>query len=271
MLSTVCSTPWGSCTATGQLKRTCMWGPGGPTHSRSAWVAPDGQVGGWFCWPSSTAVSLSALCVTLLQIAANPLMLAPVTRLGEDAMLTTVDSSHFAALGEELNFWQLMVCPTCTTAESAGTAALHPCVAHSACAGCARPTYLLDTPLVEGTGSTISSRPVQASRFAAMRYEDDLCHTENTVCVPASAQARCQTAGDVLLGYYEIPEHLDEPLNTVINPIGLQVGDTIPWGQSCAQLGTTDTCARGTGCSTCRCTLLYGVGGTGLYSMPKGP
>lgn len=29
--------------------------------------------------------------------------------------------------------------------------------------------------------------------------------------------------GDVLLGYYEIPEHLDEPLNTVVNPIGLQV------------------------------------------------
>jgi hypothetical protein len=29
--------------------------------------------------------------------------------------------------------------------------------------------------------------------------------------------------GDVLLGYYEIPEHLDEPLNTVVNPIGLEV------------------------------------------------
>lgn len=29
--------------------------------------------------------------------------------------------------------------------------------------------------------------------------------------------------GDVLLGYYEIPEHLDEPLNTVVNPIGQEV------------------------------------------------
>jgi hypothetical protein len=43
------------------------------------------------------------------QIAANPLMLVPVTRLGEDAMLTILDSSRYAALGEELNFWQLMV------------------------------------------------------------------------------------------------------------------------------------------------------------------
>lgn len=43
------------------------------------------------------------------QIAANPLMLVPVTRLGEDAMLTIADSSDYAALGEELNFWQLMV------------------------------------------------------------------------------------------------------------------------------------------------------------------
>jgi hypothetical protein len=45
----------------------------------------------------------------VLQIAANPLMLVPVTRLGEDAMLTILDSSRYAALGEELNFWQLMV------------------------------------------------------------------------------------------------------------------------------------------------------------------
>lgn len=44
------------------------------------------------------------------------------------------------------------------------------------------------------------------------------------MCLPACLQARCQMAGDVLLGYYEIPEHLDEPLNTVVNPIGLQVG-----------------------------------------------
>lgn len=47
--------------------------------------------------------------VLWLQIAANPLMLVPVTRLGEDAMLTIIDSSRYAALGEELNFWQLMV------------------------------------------------------------------------------------------------------------------------------------------------------------------
>jgi hypothetical protein len=57
----------------------------------------------------------------LLQIAANPLMLAPVTRLGEDAMLTTVDSSHFAALAEELNFWQLMV-----RSREGSALALHP-------------------------------------------------------------------------------------------------------------------------------------------------
>lgn len=36
-------------------------------------------------------------------------MLAPVTRLGEDAELTIVDSSRYAAQGEALNFWQLMV------------------------------------------------------------------------------------------------------------------------------------------------------------------
>jgi hypothetical protein len=36
-------------------------------------------------------------------------MLVPVTRLGEDAMLTIADSADYAALGEELNFWQLMV------------------------------------------------------------------------------------------------------------------------------------------------------------------
>jgi hypothetical protein len=49
------------------------------------------------------------LAHAVLQIAANPLMLTPVTRLGEDAMLTILDSSRYAALGEELNFWQLMV------------------------------------------------------------------------------------------------------------------------------------------------------------------
>lgn len=33
-------------------------------------------------------------------------------------------------------------------------------------------------------------------------------------------QARFQVTGDVLLGYYEIPETVDIPLNTVINPSG---------------------------------------------------
>lgn len=56
------------------------------------------------------ALCLSSPCVCpVLQVAVNPLMLKPATRLGEDAMLTIVDSSEYAALGEELNFWQLMV------------------------------------------------------------------------------------------------------------------------------------------------------------------
>jgi hypothetical protein len=78
-----------------------------------------------------------------LQIAVNPLMLYPVTRLGEDAQLTIVDSSAYAGLHEAINFWQLV--------------------------------------------------------------------------------ARCQEVGDVLLGYYAIPDHLDEPLNTVVDPVGMEV------------------------------------------------
>lgn len=83
------------------------------------------------------------LLLLLLQIAVNPLMLYPVTRLGEDAQLTIKDSSDYAGLQESMSFWQLV--------------------------------------------------------------------------------ARCQELGDVLLGYYAIPEHLDEPLNTVVDPIGMQV------------------------------------------------
>jgi hypothetical protein len=78
-----------------------------------------------------------------VQIAVNPLMLYPVTRLGEDAQLTIVDSSAYAGLHEAINFWQLV--------------------------------------------------------------------------------ARCQEVGDVLLGYYAIPDHLDEPLNTVVDPVGMEV------------------------------------------------
>lgn len=70
-------------------------------------------------------------------------MLYPVTRLGEDAQLTIVDSSAYAGLHEAINFWQLV--------------------------------------------------------------------------------ARCQAVGDVLLGYYAIPDHLDEPLNTVVDPVGMEV------------------------------------------------
>lgn len=81
-------------------------------------------------------------CITM-QIAANPLMLYPVTRLGEDAQLTIVDSSAYAGLGEAINWWQLV--------------------------------------------------------------------------------ARCQEVGDVLIGYYAIPDHMDEPLNTVVDPLGMEV------------------------------------------------
>lgn len=45
-------------------------------------------------------------------------MLVPVTRLGEDAMLTIVDSSTYSALGEQLNFWQLMVRTACLCTEA---------------------------------------------------------------------------------------------------------------------------------------------------------
>ena len=71
-------------------------------------------------------------------------MLYPVTRLGEDAQLTIVDSSAYAGLDEGINWWQLV--------------------------------------------------------------------------------ARCQNVGDVLMGYYAIPDHMDEPLNTVVDPLGMEVG-----------------------------------------------
>lgn len=71
-------------------------------------------------------------------------MLVPVTRLGEDAQLTIMDSSHYTAHGEEVSFWDLVV--------------------------------------------------------------------------------RCQAVGDVLLGYYHIPDRLDQPLSTVVNPLGFEVG-----------------------------------------------
>lgn len=70
-------------------------------------------------------------------------MLYPVTRLGEDAQLTIVDSSAYAGLNENTNWWQLV--------------------------------------------------------------------------------ARCQEVGDVLMGYYAIPDHMDEPLNTVVDPLGMEV------------------------------------------------
>eukprot|EP00878_Enallax_costatus_P036595 GHUV01041113.1.p2 GENE.GHUV01041113.1~~GHUV01041113.1.p2 ORF type:complete len:145 (+),score=47.08 GHUV01041113.1:68-502(+) len=69
-------------------------------------------------------------------------MLYPVTRLGEDAQLTIVDSSAYAGLDESINWWQLV--------------------------------------------------------------------------------ARCQNVGDVLMGYYAIPDHMDEPLNTVVDPLGME-------------------------------------------------
>ncbi|KAF6266640.1 hypothetical protein COO60DRAFT_7439 [Scenedesmus sp. NREL 46B-D3] len=93
--------------------------------------------------PLGISVNLNSFSAkTLAQIAVNPLMLYPVTRLGEDAQLTIVDSSAFAGLHEAINFWQLV--------------------------------------------------------------------------------ARCQDVGDVLLGYYAIPDHLDEPLNTVVDPVGME-------------------------------------------------
>jgi hypothetical protein len=83
-------------------------------------------------------------------------MLYPVTRLGEDAQLTIVDSSAYAGLHESINFWQLV--------------------------------------------------------------------------------ARCQEVGDVLLGYYAIPDHLDEPLNTVVDPVGMEVGGVLRlWLDAIAQ------------------------------------
>jgi hypothetical protein len=46
-------------------------------------------------------------------------------------------------------------------------------------------------------------------------------------------QARCQVVGDVLLGLYEIPAALDEPLITVVDPIGHEV-----WRGAAAQRGS---------------------------------
>ncbi|WIA29180.1 hypothetical protein OEZ86_011691 [Tetradesmus obliquus] len=93
--------------------------------------------------PLGISVNLNSFSAKMLaQLAVNPLMLYPVTRLGEDAQLTIVDSSAYAGLHEAINFWQLV--------------------------------------------------------------------------------ARCQAVGDVLLGYYAIPDHLDEPLHTVVDPVGME-------------------------------------------------
>jgi hypothetical protein len=35
--------------------------------------------------------------------------------------------------------------------------------------------------------------------------------------------ARCQARRDVLLGFYDIPQRIDQPLRTVINPLGMEV------------------------------------------------
>lgn len=70
-------------------------------------------------------------------------MLYPVTRLGEDAQLTILDSSTYAEVNEVVTWWQLV--------------------------------------------------------------------------------ARCQDARGVLVGYYAIPDHMDEPLNTVVDPLGMEV------------------------------------------------
>jgi hypothetical protein len=74
-------------------------------------------------------------------------MLAPVTRLGEEAHLTIVDAAEYAEVGERVSFWEL------------------------------------------------------AERAQEMR--------------------------DVLLGYYVIPEHPDEPLESIIDPIGNKVGEAV--------------------------------------------
>eukprot|EP00775_Hariotina_reticulata_P013650 gene13650-13773_t len=93
--------------------------------------------------PLGVSVNFNSFAAKMLaQIAASPLMLVPVTRLGEDAELTIMDSSNYTAHGEEVSFWDLVV--------------------------------------------------------------------------------RCQDVGDVLLGYYHIPDRLDQPLSTVVNPLGFE-------------------------------------------------
>jgi hypothetical protein len=82
-------------------------------------------------------------CVFVAQVATNVLLLAPVTKLGDDVQLTIVDASEYAAVGERVSFWQLVL--------------------------------------------------------------------------------RSQEKNDVLLGYYAIPEHPDQPLESVIDPIGNKV------------------------------------------------
>ena len=50
-----------------------------------------------------------------LQVAYNPQVLLPASKLGEDSEVLVQDSGALANPEEELSFWQLQVCPSCTS------------------------------------------------------------------------------------------------------------------------------------------------------------
>jgi hypothetical protein len=81
---------------------------------RAAWGSAHVQQGRC-CWrlfgPHTLMLSefCTVLCWPVLQLGCQPLMMDSVTRLGEDAVVTIAESSKYAAVGEALSFWQLVV------------------------------------------------------------------------------------------------------------------------------------------------------------------
>lgn len=154
-------------------------------------------------------------------------------------MLTIADSADYAALGEELNFWQLMVSlvwlSCCMQRFSAaliwcsyGVAVVSSCPHH------------LQLPMALFAGSLawqqhqVPGRKLPMQMVTGVALPQRLCKACSAIPLPlvpapseafwllswCALQARFQVTGDVLLGYYEIPETVDIPLNTVINPSG---------------------------------------------------
>ena len=119
---------------------------------------------------------------SLVELSFNPKVLLPLSHIGEQDEFRLQDASSFAAMGEELSYWELLV----------RSLALVPKPAHW-------PPSHLTLLILPRVGVE--------------------CHSFR--CPLAILwQARVQSVNQILCGYVVIPETTDRQLDVTINPIG---------------------------------------------------